>query len=616
MARTPIHATSINLDVLNHTLKLDGVELLDQVTRVLHQHFQTFCTCIVEIDKFNGNAYCLSQTFTESKSIPTSYSLRHTPSSRVSQSELEYLLYAQKVATQFPEDPYLCENKLEGYIGVPLKTEQGEALGVLLSTFDHPIENPKELIYCHMLFANVIVHSLRVKWLTARSDSLVRQLSYEVSHDDLTGLLNRSYLSDKLERLSESYPSYLALVYVDIDNFKTINNLYGQYIGDQVLKFVSHSIESSLHNRQQAFRIAGDEFAFITYANDPVDVCRLILAKLDAGYKDSEHNIKVNVSMGIAIKTDRRLSGDQLILNASLALKDCKQSRNAQIHCYDTELSSLYYRRTTIIEALRKELAPSTQKPSGIYVVAQPIVRQDQDHWDYFEILARWDSALLGPVAPIEFIEAAEQSGLIIGLGERIIELACVAKKKLEAGLGYKVKLGINCCAYELNDNNRYLTYLTSTIARYGFKPEEFTIELTETVLLSQANEASYILDQMRHLGFRVALDDFGTGYSSLNYIHRYPIDCIKIDASFIRNMMCNTTSEHLVWLIIHLAKQLNVELVAEGVEDKQVLDKLHQMGCRQIQGFFYSRPEKPEALIELHNNLRPNNPPPALAAN
>ncbi|MER2494877.1 EAL domain-containing protein [Vibrio neptunius] len=600
MARLQQQTTSMDLDVVNKTLQLDGPALLDKVTLVLHKHFESFCTCIIEIDKFNSNAQTLSHACNNTLGQPISYALRGTPCEHVRKSDRDYILYDNKVDQEYPQDPYLIQHQIKAYLGVPIRTRSGDVLGVLLSTFKTPIEDSDALIYYHKLFANVVVHSLRSKWLAARSESLVNQLSYEVSHDNLTGLLNRSFLSDKLERLSEERKDGFTLAYVDIDSFKSVNDLYGNYIGDQVIKFVANAIESSIQDRQLAFRIAGDEFAFITYNGDPLEVCRSILSKLERGYKDSAHNIKISVSIGIARKTDHRLTADQLILNASLALKDCKRSRNSQVQCYDTHLSAQYYRRTMVIDALRNELSPANLKPSEIYVLAQPIVRCDQNNWDYFEILARWESKTLGMISPLEFIEAAEQSGLIVELGERIIDLACQAKKELEQGLGYQVKLGINCSAHELNDTNRYLAHLTSTISKYGFKPNEFTIELTETVLLSRTSEVRFILNQLRVLGFTVALDDFGTGYSSLNYIHSYPIDCIKIDATFIRNMLCNETSEHVVWLIIQLAKQLNVELVAEGVESKEALDKLHEMGCNQIQGYFYSRPEKPQILIEL----------------
>lgn len=186
--------------------------------------------------------------------------------------------------------------------------------------------------------------------------------------------------------------------------------------------------------------------------------------------------------------------------------------------------------------------------------------------------------------SPAEFIEAAEQSGLIIELGERIIELACIAKQELEAHLGYTVKLSINCSAHELVDSNRYINHLTTLLERYGHDASDFVIELTETVLLSQSGREQMVLNSLRYLGFKVALDDFGTGYSSLNYIHNYPIDSIKIDATFVRNMLSNKTSEQVVYLIAQLAQLLDVDLIAEGVEDDRALNKLIDMGCHYIQ--------------------------------
>lgn len=162
-----------------------------------------------------------------------------------------------------------------------------------------------------------------------------------------------------------------------------------------------------------------------------------------------------------------------------------------------------------------------------------------------------------------------------------------------------KFDLSINCSADELTHSNRYLEHLLKTIKAYGFQADEFTIELTETVLLSKAAEVCSILTILRELGFKIALDDFGTGYSSLNYIHSYPIDCIKIDAAFVRNLLTNQTSESIVWLIIQLANQLKLDLVAEGVENQQALDKLYQMGCEQIQGYYFSRPDLPSVMIE-----------------
>ncbi|WP_159737345.1 putative bifunctional diguanylate cyclase/phosphodiesterase [Vibrio atypicus] len=597
MARNTKLIPSISLDVINRTLSLDGSELLDEATLLLHKHYKSNCTCLIEIDRLNTRATTLSFACGDQLQSSIQYSLTGTPCAVVSKSELDFVLYENSVCEQFPDDHYLQEQGLQAYLGIPLRSEQGEVLGVLLSTFSRALIDPQEMIYYHKLFARLVVHNLRAKWLSARSDSLVNQLSYEVSHDNLTGLLNRSFLADKLERLTEVGNNPFTLAYVDIDNFKSINDLYGNYIGDQIIKFVANTIEETTKDKQLSFRIAGDEFAFISMSGDPFELCNQIICKLEKGYRDPAHNIKVKISIGLARHNSHSLSADQIMLNASLALKECKQSRQLNIQCYDTHLSAQYYRRAMVIDALRSELDKSTQH-NEIYVVAQPIVSRNSDKWTYFEILARWNSEALGAISPIEFIEAAEQSGLIIELGERIVELACEAKKTLEQGLNHKVKLGLNCSAHELNNANRYLQHLLATISQYGFSPDEFTIELTETVLLSRTKEVKIILDKLRLLGFTVALDDFGTGYSSLNYIHSYPIDCIKIDATFIRNMLSNETAESVVWLIIQLAKQLQVSLVAEGVEDQEALEKLYAMGCEQIQGYYFSRPELPEDII------------------
>ncbi|OLQ88807.1 diguanylate cyclase [Vibrio ponticus] len=593
----------IDVETINRIVALDGHELLHQVTMLLHREFGSQCTCVVELDKLNFFAQTLSYSCQQTIQTPFCYSLVGTPCHEVSKSNQLFLMFSENVAQDFPQDVFLAENGIEAYLGIPLKANNGENLGILLSTFTTPLsqldeESQSRLIYYHTFFANIIVHSLRAKWFSARSDSLVNQLSYEISHDALTGLLNRRRLSDMLEHYSDTTNEPLTLVYIDIDNFKSINNLYGNYIGDQVIKFVGLSVEEALPEKNHAFRISGDEFAFITFSSDPLTICQNITAKLRNGYKDSSHNIKISASIGLACKSDKSLSADQLMLNTSLALKDCKQTHNNQIQSYDIHLSDQYYRRTMVIDALRNELDKSNTEESEIYVLLQPIVSIKDNSWNYFETLARWQSKTLGAISPIEFIEAAEQSGLIIELGERIVELACKAKHDVEQGLDYKVRLSLNCSAHELADSARYMRHLNSSIAKYHFHPDEFTIELTETVLLSRTNEVRYILDTLREQGFTVALDDFGTGYSSLNYIHSYPIDTIKIDATFVRNILFNETAERVVNLIIQLAKQLNVSLIAEGVETEAELQKLTIMGCTQIQGYYFSRPEKPSVII------------------
>ncbi|MGC9462123.1 putative bifunctional diguanylate cyclase/phosphodiesterase [Vibrio genomosp. F10] len=599
MAMRLTNTGAIGLDEVNETLLMEGTALLDHVTLKLHQRFESFSTCIVEIDKLRYKAQTTSIASKQALQENMNYSLKDTPCSQVGKDQSAYHIVTDNLYVEFPLDTYVQENQLCAYIGIPLRDHKGEVLGILLSTFNRPIDDPSHLLYYHRLFANIIVHSLREKWLEQRSESLMNQLSYGVSHDNLTGLHNRHSLAEQLQKISQSSSHPFTLAYLDIDNFKSINDLYGNFIGDQVLRFVASVISQHISDTNLAFRISGDEFAFITYDRDPIQVCHEIIHLLQQGYKDKAHYVSIPVSIGITRTQDKMFTADQLLLNASLALKDCKKASGTQIRCYNSQLSGLYHRKNMIIRALRNELKKSKQQLSEIFVATQPIVHKHGDSWRYFEVLARWNSKQLGVISPIEFIEAAEQSGLIIELGERIIQLACEAKLELEKGLGHKVKLGINCSAHELSSSERYIQHLTSTLSAHECDPHDFVIELTETVLITHGDKVKSVLDRLRAFGFTIALDDFGTGYSSLNYLHQYPIDCIKIDASFVRNMLSNQKSERVVKLIIQLAEQLNVSLVAEGVETKEALDKLYLMGCTQIQGYYFSRPKTPIELIK-----------------
>ncbi|MFO4668406.1 sensor domain-containing phosphodiesterase [Vibrio cholerae] len=598
MTKTQLITEKLSLDSIHHFSQLGGLELLSQITQFLHRTFNSHSSMVIELDKMRYKAHNLSCASVEPSSLELYYELQGTPCEQVGLQRQPYCLFASKVAELFPNDAYLVENHIEAYLGIPIYFSNGENYGVLISTFTRQLDDFANLVLVHQILAQMIAHDLECKQMEVRSQSLINQLRHEISHDNLTGLMNRNDLAEKLTTLVQEDRHHFTLAFLDIDEFRSINDLHGHYLGDLVLKFVADAIKQAVPEEGYAFRIAADEFAFLTTDREPMKICQTILNKLAQDYIDQDRRLKISVSIGITKYSGEKLNADQLLFNASLALKECKRNHNTRIRFYDNLLSNQYYRRTQIIEALRSELSKPIHQ-TELYVVVQPIVKKHQRNWDYFEILTRWNSSTLGVVTPLEFIEAAEQSGLIVEFGERILELACIAKQELEQGIDQKIRLSINCSADELTHSNRYLEHLLKTIKAYGFQADEFTIELTETVLLSKAAEVCSILTILRELGFKIALDDFGTGYSSLNYIHSYPIDCIKIDAAFVRNLLTNQTSESIVWLIIQLANQLKLDLVAEGVENQQALDKLYQMGCEQIQGYYFSRPDLPSVMIE-----------------
>lgn len=598
MSNTQQVAEKLSLDAIHHFNGLCGTELMAQITQFLHHSFGSHSTMVIAFDKIHYRAKNLFCASLEPTSLEPNFDLPGTPCEQISTQSRSYCLFTNNVATLFPTDTYLVENHIEAYLGIPICLSNGETYGVLSSTFTRPLNEFTHLVLVHQILAQIIAHDLDCAQVEARSQSLVNQLRHEISHDSLTGLMNRNDLAEKLNTFVQKGLSHFTLAFLDIDEFRSINDLYGHYLGDLVLKFVANAIANAVPEENLVFRIAADEFAFLTTDREPMKVCQNILNQLAQGFINQAQQIKISVSIGIAKYNGERVTADQLLFNASLALKECKRNHNTRIRFYDTLLSNQYYRRTQIIEALRHELDKPVHQ-TELYVVAQPIVEKSQQGWRYFEILTRWKSSSLGFVSPSEFIAAAEQSGLIVELGELLLELACIAKTELEQGLGHKVRLSINCSADELSNSNRYLEHLLKTLQKYGFQPDEFTIELTESILLSKAAEARSILTLLRELGFKIALDDFGTGYSSLNYIHNYPIDCIKIDATFVHNLLTNQTTESVVWLIIQLAHQLKLDLVAEGVENQQTLDKLYQMGCQQIQGYYFSKPEQPSKIVE-----------------
>lgn len=603
----------INTERIGRLLKLEGVDLLESAVLTLHQTFDTQYTSIIEKKYFPDQIVPLVIAHSDHV-LHDKINARHGHiyQQAVNQKHPD-CSFAQYVVQSLPTSAFRQEITSQNSIAIPTRTQSGEVMGVLFSTFTSPLSptQQQEVIKHHQLFADIIIHTLREMWFNDRSEQLVNQLSYEVSHDSLTGLLNRSCLSDTLESITQQSVTPFSVALLDINSFKAINDQHGNYIGDKVLQFVAETLRRTLPENNLTFRTAGNEFAFITYHSDPIAICEQILAKIKQGYSGVDIKIDFEVSIGIARSEGDNKDVEQIIFNTSLALKECKQSPDTHIQCYDTHLRFRYQRKAELIAALRSELENPisnnlTPDGNGMYVVAQPIVGQGEKRWEYFEVLTRWKTAQHGDISPVEFIQVAEESGLIVELGERIIELVCRAKKTLEQGLGYIIKLGINCSAHELNDSKRYISYLTRTIEQHHFAANEFVIELTETVLLSPTQETKAALNYLREQGFTIALDDFGTGYSSLNYIHSYPIDCIKIDATFIRNLLTNSTSESVVWLIVQLAHRLDVSLVAEGVEKREQLEKLHAMGCDKIQGYFYSPPIRPEAIVSYVTHSEP----------
>jgi len=575
-------------------------DIYSRAVNLIHEMFSTYLTVVVTIDNMNNGR--------EIKAISSSYPINSHLLEDLQPVILQHLNHS-------PLGDYLISNKLshqfthfdnfyplQGYIGSVITSDHDKPLGILMSLTDTEISQPENILDWHTFATQLIIqHLFCIHWQD-QTENLFQKLNYEISHDNLTGLMNRSYLSDSLERLVSATQRNLefSLVLLDVDDFKTVNDIYGNYIGDQVLKFISSSIRCIITDENLAFRVTADEFAFITFDPDPMAICYQILHLISEGYRDNTTYIKLTASIGLATKHNHiPIQAEQLMLHASLALHDCQRTSKRHISCFYTDLFNQYHRKTQIIEELKIELSKDPTQESDLYVVLQPILQKEQRHWNYFEVLSRWENNTLGIVSPDEFVSIAEQSGLMVELGRNILIKACKAKHEIEKITEKHIYLSINCSAQELDQSQNYAHNIVQIIHNWEFTPQDFMLEITETALISQNQAVSTILYNLRSSGFRIALDDFGTGYSSLNYVHSYPIDCLKIDASFVRNMLKNSTSEKIIKLIIQLAKQLDFDLIAEGVENKDALDKLYAMGCYRIQGYYYSKPITPIAVTQ-----------------
>ncbi|SHO54598.1 putative bifunctional diguanylate cyclase/phosphodiesterase [Vibrio quintilis] len=583
-----------SLQAISELIDTTDGSLYQQATDILHHALNSYASLLIEVDRTTQSKRLLATSPKMRAEENICRDLETLLTQQMKYTQDDYFIIPMHTALRFPQERYVVQHQIEGYFGTTSQSsEPGSQCYLFITLTTEPIDDPDTLYEWHQLIAQIVQQNQRHDYLARRVDLLLNRLNHEVSHDNLTNLMNKSYLTDTLERLMisppETGPKPFSLGLLDIKNFSLINDVHGIYIGDQVLKHVAQIMATLIQDEQFVFRLANDEFAFITFRQNPVSLCEKMIKQISYGYHDTHHHISLKTRIGLATYVESSVHADELLLHASLALKECKTADHP-ICSYETSLSDAYLRKTELINALKKELNTSIEASDALSIKLQPIVRRHQSIWSYFEVLARWTHPTLGEISPIEFIEVAEESGLIISLGRRIIKLACLAKQEIESH-GCHIRLSINCSAQELSQSHLYTDYLTEQITAFGFHPEEFTIEITETTLLVQQHLAKKTLRQLRTAGFKIALDDFGTGYSSLNYIHSYPIDCIKIDASFIKNMLNSYKSEKVVSLIIQLANQLNIDLVAEGVEQQHILNKLYNMGCSQIQGYWFSRP-------------------------
>ena len=427
------------------------------------------------------------------------------------------------------------------------------------------------------------------------------KLEYISYYDELTGLNNRKQFKNIIEKELEKHivsESRGALIIIDIDNFKFINDSYGHKCGDILLEKFSEDLKKIFNDDQLLCRFGGDEFLIfissISYLNEINTTVRKIMDILKNPYDINGHKIYSSTSIGVSVFPDDGEDFEVLLKNADAAMYIAKSNGKNQWQMFNNNISREINRIYSIQRGLRTAL-----DNDEMFVVFQPKVRLTDDEVNGFEALLRWKSNEIGFVSPGEFIPVAENTRLIIPIGKFVLR-EVFAKVKYLLSEGYdNFKIAVNLSEIQLRDGN-LLEYFNSLIEEFNVSPKYIEVEITESMIMKSVDKNIECLLQIKELGASIALDYFGTGYSSLNHLTKLPIDVLKIDRSFVIDMAENDKSRYIVENIIQLSHKLGMTVVAEGVEEKEQVDYLRSIECDTVQGFYYSKPEYFENIISM----------------
>jgi len=429
-------------------------------------------------------------------------------------------------------------------------------------------------------------------------------IRYQAYHDMLTRLPNRALLKDRLQQaISQTKRSNkkLAVLFLDLDRFKVVNDTLGHMVGDQLLQAVSQRLQRCVREGDTLARIGGDEFTLllpeISSVSDSEQVAEKIIATLKRPFSIEGHEFFISASIGIAHYPDDGVTMETLIKHADIAMYHVKGNGKDNYQYYAHDMNEAYSRHMSMENDMRRALQNQQFK-----IYYQPQVNIETNEIFAMEALIRWDHPDKGLISPCEFINIAEETGLIQPIGEWVLNTACCDLQKWRAAGLENVRVAVNLSACQLEQENIVDTII-GCMDTYQIPGDKLEVEITENVLMKDIEHGINKLNQLSSYGIKVAIDDFGTGYSSLNYLKKLPIDTLKIDRSFIHDMENNEEDSSIIRAIIAMAKGLNLNIISEGVENQQQLDMLLEWRCKNIQGFLFSRPIDESEAIEFLRN-------------
>lgn len=428
-------------------------------------------------------------------------------------------------------------------------------------------------------------------------DELARQSNL----DSLTGLPNRNLLADRVKGAiarAERTPHGIAIVFIDLDNFKLVNDSLGHGVGDQLLQLVAERLKSCMRAVDTVARMGGDEFVLVLVdqADERVvsSEVRRITETFGKPYVVGDQELFVTGSIGVAFYPQDGIELGPLLKNAESAMYRAKESGRSTLKFYTEEMNLRVSERLALENKLRRAV-----ERNELFLHYQPQVDLQSNQIFGTEALVRWQHPDLGIVSPAKFIPLAEETGMIVAIGEWVLRTACMQNKAWQdAGLP-PVTVAVNISARQFREKGLVQT-IERVLRESGLDPRYLELEVTESVIMFDAEQVIAILQQIKSLGVKLSIDDFGTGYSSLSYLKRFPVDRLKIDQSFVRDITSNPDDAAIAQAVINLGHSLNLRVIAEGVETQEQLDFLRDRQCDEKQGYLISRPVPAAEFAQL----------------
>ena len=436
--------------------------------------------------------------------------------------------------------------------------------------------------------------------ITERRHSEAR-IAYMARHDALTGLPNRVLFGEKIEEAlaSTGREGGFAVLSVDLDRFKQVNDTLGHHVGDELLRLAAKRLQHCAGEADTVARLGGDEFAIVQRRADGPEAAAILahraIEALSVPYDVVGQRITIGASIGVSLSSRAGSTGDKLLKSADIALYRAKADGRATWRFFEADMDARLQARRTLELDLRDAL-----ERNEFELHYQPIYDLTHDRVGGFEALLRWRHPSRGLVMPAEFIALAEELGLIIPIGEWVLQRACAEARDWPA----HITLAVNVSAAQFKASS-LITAVQGALAAASLAPRRLELEITESVLLADNVATLAILHTLRSHGIRIAMDDFGTGYSSLSYLRAFPFDKIKIDQTFVRDLEAADGSGPIVRAIRTLADCLSMRTTAEGVETSEQLRWLREEGCHEAQGYYFSRPVPASNIPELIERLQ-----------